>query len=250
MNLKEMQAEMLSMLCDVDALFKKNDIPYMLLGGSVLGAIRHNGFIPWDDDVDIGILRCHFEKAENLLASMDKYVYEYAEKHIVPDGPCAHLHSTKGVLKIKESPTLDFFPIDTVPSLNDKRELRKFMFLANVHHLAVLRKAPKNHGLFAKMALGFVVLITPNFIFDKIQKYTLKKILSKHYEEKWLGNIWQGTTEFFPEKMYLESTTHVFEGHEFPIPKDYEGYLTALYGDWRQLPPENERNPKHMQMPV
>ena len=82
-EIREMQLEIVSMMKEVDALFTEHNIKYTLLGGSVLGSIRHNGFIPWDDDMDIGVLRKDFDQAEQLLSKNKKYVYETAEKHII-----------------------------------------------------------------------------------------------------------------------------------------------------------------------
>ena len=244
-ELRKTQLVMLSMMKEVDELFKKNDIHYMLLGGSVLGAVRHNGFIPWDDDIDVGVLRKDFEKAECLLGALPQYHYEAAEKHSIPQGPFGHLYFFGNGYTFENAPTIDFFSIDAVPNVKNKKLMRPFMFWARMHHLCVYRKIPKNHGVMAKVIIGAALFLIPNFIWDRLQVLSLKKVFENKAQYDWLGNIWQGINEFFPPKIYLELKDHVFEDMCFPIPKDFETYLTSLYGDWRQLPPESERVPKH-----
>ncbi len=245
-ELKELQSHILEMMKKVDALFKANGIFYVMLGGSILGAIRHKGFIPWDDDIDIGVLRKDIDKAEKLLSQMKEYQYESIEKHIVPDEPCGHLHYVKEEYTIETSPTIDFFAIDDVPNENDKARTKKFMFYANVHHASVLRRAPKNRGLFKRFAVGTVLFLLPNKILDSLQEWSLKKMLAFDVgDSNWLGNVFQGQKEFFPAKVYLETVDVEFEDSSFPIPKYYDEYLTKLYGDYMTLPPENERKPKH-----
>lgn len=245
-ELKEMQMHMLHMLKEVDALFKANNIFYVLVGGSVLGAVRHNGFIPWDDDVDICILRKDCEKAEQLLSNMTDYLYEPIEKHIIPDGPAGHLHLVNKKYKLENSPTLDFFTLDKVPAETDVKRTRKFMFNANVHHLCVYRRPPKNRGIKNKIILGTFLFFTPNFILNILQKNTLKKMLNADVgDSDWLGNVFQGQKEFFPSEIYTDIIIHKFEDAEFPIPRQYDIYLKKLYGNYMELPPVEDRRPKH-----
>ncbi|MBP3206811.1 MAG: LicD family protein [Campylobacter sp.] len=129
-NLRQMQLEMVKMIDQINKLFKENDIRYTLLGGSVLGAIRHKGFIPWDDDMDIAVWRKDFEKAENLLANLKPYTYEFARKHIIPDAPTGHLHLINEKYTLELSPTIDVFALDMVP--NNKIERKKVQFMANI----------------------------------------------------------------------------------------------------------------------
>ena len=245
-SLRDVQLIMLDMLKEVDMILKKHDISYVLLGGSVLGAVRHGGFIPWDDDIDIGILRKDFSKAERIFFSLEKYVYESSEKHIIPDGPCAHLHLVNDEFSLENSPTLDFFPIDKVPSVESKKQRRKFMLWANIHHVSVLRRPPYNRGKLKKVVIGFFIKLIPKKIMDFIQMFSLNKILSMQiHGEKWLGNIWQGEKEFFPEHIYLDTVLMKFENGEFPVPKAWDVYLKSLYGDYMALPPVEARKPLH-----
>ena len=244
-SLREMQLEIVEMMKNLDKLLTENNIKYTLLGGSVLGAIRHSGFIPWDDDMDIGIMRQDFEKAEKLLSDFKPYLYETATKHIIPDAPMGHLHLVNDTIPIEMSPTIDIFALDYVPS--EKKQQKKLRFIANIHHLAVLRRAPKNRGKLNKIVFGILLKIIPNKLWDIIQQKSLKKIINYTQEKDMIGNIFGFWTEkeYFKSEIYENLENYKFENLELPIPKEYDFYLTQLYGDYMQLPPLEARKPKH-----
>ena len=245
-NLHDMQLEMVKMIADIDKLFKENDIKYTLLGGSVLGAIRHKGFIPWDDDMDIAVWRKDFDKAENLLANLKPYTYEFARKHIIPDAPTGHLHLINEKYPIELSPSIDVFALDKVPA--DKKERKKVQFMANIFHATVYRKPPKNRGKFNKFIFTIFFAITPNFVLDILQQWSYRYMLNlsnKNYEN--LGNIFgaYNIKEDFKAEIYENLTLAEFENLSLPIPKDYDFYLTQMYGDYMKLPPIEQQKPKH-----
>lgn len=244
-NLRTLQLQMVEMITVVDNLFKSHNIFYTLLGGSVLGAVRHRGFIPWDDDMDIGIQRKDFDKAEKLLASLKLYVYEFSEQRTIPDAPVGHLR-TKG-LGVSRTATIDVFALDYVPAPSNARKY--FHFYTNIYHVCVLRRAPVNRGIIKKITMAFVLFLCPNTVLDYFQTLAKKKILNPSIEQDgFLGNIFGawGSKEYFPEEIYLNVITMAFEGIDLPVPASYDRYLSQLYGDYMLLPPLEERLPKHL----
>lgn len=245
-EIRKMQLEIVKMISEVDSLFKSNSIKYTLLGGSVLGAVRHKGFIPWDDDMDIGVFRSDFEKVENLLSNFNPFVYEPAEKHIVSDAPIGHLHIVNDKYKIENSPTIDVFALDNVPS--DEYSRKKLRFQANIHHLAVLRRAPEHRGRVKRLAVQILLKIVSQNKWDKIQKKSFEKIMKLCSKKTgYVGNIWGFWTEkeYFPEIIYENLTEHDFENLRLPIPADFDTYLSQMYGNYMELPPLERRVPKH-----
>lgn len=245
-DLRQMQLEILNMADDVDRLLNENGIRYTLLGGSVLGAVRHGGFIPWDDDMDIGILRNDFDKAEMLLSQMESYQYECAEEHIIPDAPIGHLHLVNDTYQIENAPTIDVFALDKVP--DDKRKWRRLRITANLHHLAVLGRAPKHRGKMNKLFFSLFFKIVPKKILRFLKTNTLKSITANNkHDYRWIGNIFGAYTEkeYFPADIYTEVVRMDFENLKLPVPKEFSIYLTQLYGDYMKLPPEEARIPKH-----
>lgn len=245
-NLRDMQLEMVKMIAEVDKLFKENDIKYTLLGGSVLGAIRHKGFIPWDDDMDIAVWREDFDKAEKLLSNLKPYTYEFCEKHIIPDAPMGHLHLVNEKYPLELSPTIDVFALDKVPA--DDVSRKKLRFYAKIYHACVLRIPPKNRGKVAKILFTIFFAITPNFLIDKIQAIYKNKILNfPENSNEYRGNIFGYWTEkeYFKSEIYENLELAEFENLKLPIPKDYDFYLTQMYGDYMKLPPIEKQKPKH-----
>lgn len=245
-EIRKMQLEIVKMISEVDKLFKLNDIKYTLLGGSVLGAVRHNGFIPWDDDMDIGVLRSDFEKVENLLSDLKPFVYERAENHIVPDAPIGHLHIVNDEYKIENSPTIDVFALDNVPE--DEKSRKKLRFYANIHHLAVLRKAPEHRGNLKRLAVQILLKVISKNQWDKIQNKSFEKIMTLCHEKTgFIGNIWGFWTEkeYFSENIYKNLAEHDFENLKLPIPANFDTYLLQMYGKYMELPPPEKRVPKH-----
>jgi lipopolysaccharide cholinephosphotransferase len=241
-----MQQKLLEMLICVDKLFKKNNIHYCLIGGSVLGSIRHKGFIPWDDDIDIGILRKDFTKAEELLLKLNNYIYEPVENHIIRNAPIGQLHYIDDYYTIVNSPTIDCFPLDRVPNNKLLRKLQ--FFFVNVYHLCLYRQKSKNRGFFMNFLSGAIIFLSPNKLLDFYQNIAFKIIT--HWEGNIsydLANIFgdKGYKEIFDKRMFEELRLEIFEGLLFPIPSNPDIYLTALYGNYMELPPLEERQSKH-----
>ncbi len=246
-NTRSLQLQIVEMIKEVDSIFRANDIRYTLLGGSVLGAVRHRGFIPWDDDMDIGILRQDYDKAERLLATLQSYTYEYAENHIIPDAPVGHLRFSKDLSNLASSPTIDVFALDYVPSIES--EWQRFRLMANIYHACVLRRAPKNRGVLKRLLLKILFAGLPNFLLNYLQAFSKKKLLDPSLKQQcYIGNIFGawGEKEYFHQDVYMDLILEKFEGLELPIPRSYDHYLSQLYGNYMQLPPVKQRVPKHI----
>lgn len=249
-EIRQMQEELVRMISDVDRLLNENGIQYTLLGGSVLGAVRHGGFIPWDDDMDIGIFRKDFARAEQLLSQIRPYQYEFADNLIIPDVPMGHLHFVNETYPIENSPTIDVFPLDTVP--DNPRKWKKLRIIAGIRILVSIKRAPKNHGKFSKIVSLAFLKFAPKWLYGFLKRWSLKKILSYgNHGYRYTGNIFGAWTEreYFPTEVYAEHERKNFEGLLLPIPKDYNRYLSQLYGDYMKLPPEHERVPRHRSFP-
>lgn len=245
-EIREMQLEIVKMMENVDSLFSEKGIHYTLLGGSVLGAVRHKGFIPWDDDMDIGVFRDDFGNVEKLLSQMSEYVYEKAEKHIIPDAPIGHLHFVNDKYPIENSPTIDVFALDKVPS--DEKNRKKLRRVANLHHLCVLRKAPKNRGKAKRIIVSILLHLIPNCVWNILQKSSLRKIMQLNKQNfSCIGNIFGAWTEreYFDFSVYKETERIQFESLQLPCPKNVDLYLSQLYGNYMELPPKEKQVPKH-----
>ena len=245
MDLKRRHEELIMMMKEIHSILDSNDIHYMLIYGSALGAVRHKGIIPWDDDIDIGILREELEKAEEFLSNQLIYLFERSEKHLEPSAPIGHVRfinkeETDNIHGLKNYTTIDIWPIDKIPK--DNKGIKKARRNALVHDFSVYRKAPTNRGkllyVFGKIAL----FIMPNRILDMVQKRTYKKIVCFQYTDYYLThNLFASKFNYFPKEVFYKREYTSFEGMNLPIPQEYDKYLTGMYGDYMTPPPLDKR---------
>lgn len=262
-SLKQM---LLIMYKDIAKVCDENGITFMLGGGSCLGAIRHQGYIPWDDDLDLMMMRKDYELLINLCrkgALGDKYEIDTPSK----DKDCKNLYLKiyrKGTLNnelLNENTPfpkgifIDIFPMDSASSNKIAQKVHGFIsdvlqfistcvlyseypssrYLEFVSGSEEALKRYKQRIAIGKL-FGLISHKTWAYWFDKYNSssrntgYTTVPTGRKHY----VGEI-QPTKTFLPVK-YAS-----FEGMQCPIPADADAYLTALYLDYMQLPPENKR---------
>lgn len=255
-DLRALQLKELEILKAVADVCERHGLCYFLDGGTCLGAIRHKGFIPWDDDIDVGMPRPDYEK---FLTIADQ---ELAPHHIAvmrgEDTP----HSTRMFLKVHDTETtyirpnyqssdvwqgvnIDIFPYDGYP---DSEREAKFMRkkLDWLRRLDVARRWPQPRDTLLqkiKYLIAIFIRKLPLNFFHKMRW----KVMTKHSPETSQRSFMEvfGRLYVYPSDCVLRTEKHLFEDREFPCPADYETYLTLHYGDWRTLPPESERGLKH-----
>ncbi|MDR1974302.1 MAG: LicD family protein [Bacteroidales bacterium] len=235
-NLRKAQLQMLDILIEVDRICRKYKIPYWLDSGTLLGAVRHKGFIPWDDDIDIGILRKDRKKLLKLL------------KAELPDGYgirtnvgwCVVFDKTKKV---------DFFDPVTKKIVNDYVYIDIFSFekgttaLKNVANSIYgrVRRIVKIKQVNSKCELILGYLLYP-FVFCAICAvrfftflFPCNTLIIGYEERPFLSNISYKKTMLFPLQDVM------FEGRYFLAPRSTDIVLKKLYGNYMQLPPVEKR---------
>lgn len=251
---KEIEFEILKELRD---FCKKNDIRFFLSHGSLLGAIRYKGFIPWDDDIDVFIPREDYKKLIDLYSDNDRFhlfAYEKDAHYLFPYAKLCDMTTRKDESIHDNGVTLgldvDIFPLDTWDDDLEraKREVKyqkKNNFLLG---LSKLRKPDSKNPLkrFLKGVTIFFVKIIGS-------QYYLKRIISeaeKHSSEnsKYCGNkAWcvYGERDIIPAEAFASSIEVEFEGEMFPAPIGYDAFLSSLYGDYLPEPPVEKRKTHH-----
>ena len=249
-TLRELQLNLLEMLIKLDKILKENNIQYYLIGGSALGAIRLKGFIPWDDDIDIGILRSDFEKMEKILSEIKLNEMKYCKigENIIQNAPIGYLYDmTNKDKKIEDMPTIDIFPIDGIPKSKLLRKIQKNFAL--IYHLSISQLEAKNRGEIIKIISKIILKITPKKFFKFYQKICKKIIVNWDIQEtNYCANIFgqaRYEKEIMPKKYFGNPKYVQFENMVFPVPELTHEYLTHLYGDYMKLPKISDRKPKH-----
>ena len=241
-NLRRMQLHILEMLKYIDKVCRENNIKYWLSAGSCLGAVRHGGFIPWDDDVDIEMERKDYIKFYKILNSEqnDRYIlhsYFNDKEYLYPFDKLRDKNSY-----VKESYFIDdwikfhgcFIDIFTIEPSNSK-----YMHILSSkiwwHTLTVFAKI-KNESLRRKFIFG-------GHLLNRRILYPLFAMLSKFNSN---GVFRHSYGSPFPNprfvKDFKETTLAKFEDGEFPIPKGYDHYLKSIYGDYTKIPSNIESN--------
>lgn len=252
-ELKQLQLVLLDMLLELDRICKKYHIKYGIDGGTLLGAVRHRGFIPWDDDLDVVMEREEYEKfrvvAINELAP-DKYFYQdhltdphyrwgYARIRRVDSEfvRCGQEH-----LKMKTGIFLDIFPRDNVPDGAVKGRLHSvYCFcLRKTLYSEVGKMREKNP--FTKAVYIVLSRIPTSFVFNRLRTLAVRCNRKRTSRSRcYTFAIPRKGLDGYNSEWFTEFTEIEFEGHTFPCAKDYVGYLTCDYGDYMQLPPREKR---------
>lgn len=232
------------------------NLKYFLVCGTALGTVKYQGFIPWDDDVDVGLLREDYEifleKAPKLLPE-GMFLQNYKSDPAFPqiysklrNSNTTYIEKSVAHIDMNHGIYIDIFPLDGYPQDIDeqkKLEKKKAIFQKK---LSCVFDLPRNGramiGYFIRRGLKYHK--KTSVILDK---YT--KLISKHStdETKVLCNHgnYQGKLEYAAREQYGNGVEATFEGLKVRIPEKYDDYLTQKYGDWRNELPEEQKYGHH-----
>lgn len=254
-RLRQAQMKMLAMLEVVDTICQKHQLDYWLEGGTLLGAIRHQGFIPWDDDMDISMPRASFEAFLRIAseefpdhmwlqtAQTDTGYFNLAVPLKIRDKKSRFVEKhEQGNEPYQQGIFIDVFVYDTLPTRFIKRKIYKLLSkkaLRLVKHQYTTVTMGNHAALY--QYLGQLI---PKRWLDSLIQTIIHH--SKHQDSLFTGFGYDSVNsnllkldDIYPLKRAP------FEGGLFSIPQRYEVILTQLYGDYLSLPPEHERVMKH-----
>ncbi len=253
-ELREKQLEMLKLFISI---CQKNDLTYYLVGGTALGAIRHGGFIPWDDDIDLAMPRPDYEKfmeigqrelPEGFFLQNHKTDPDYRNDFAkIRNSNTVYLEATAVNIKINHGIYIDIFPIDGYPE--KRRSQKKLEFKKNLAKYYLSKDyIIANNTLKRKMRLGLIKLIflyrAPSQVIDKLEKmykkysYDTSEIVVCH------GGAW-GKLEQCEKAQYGQGVEGCFEGVIAKLPEKTHEYLAHKYGNYMELPPIEKRIGHH-----
>lgn len=245
-SLNALHDTLLEILIEIDRVCKENDIKYFLDSGTALGAIRHNGFIPWDDDIDIGMLRSDYEQFLKIAPSSLKAAYflqtretdkEYNKLHAkIRKNDTVLLEAENENIQMHHGIFIDIFPFDRIP----KRFSRFFIWLNQVYQRMYVYNFVKNSDQRTKLKIfisGIFVGKKPQRTFDKLCKMFNKTSASGLISYNYSFN----EHYVFDKKNFDDIVEKNFEGSFFMLMNGYDEYLRIMYGSYMELPPIEKR---------
>ena len=260
MSIEEIKEIELDLLRNLNEICEKNSINLYLTYGTLLGAVRHGGFIPWDDDIDVMVLREDYDKLVKVLQSTPSpYRFRCMENDSKYSFPLAKFYDDRTVVEEKYGRLVtgefgvyvDIFILDNLPDSVDVSE--KFFKEAQRHKLYyalsnstyrftknVLFTIPRNLIAFLFRLRGY------RYYLEKYINYWMKH---NNSDTECVGVVQFGegldSKERCSRKALTGDTVLQFEGIMCKVPDNYVQYLTQMYGDYMSLPPVEERVTKH-----
>lgn len=257
--LHKVQKIQLEMAKDIKRVCDENGIRYFLYRGTFLGAVRHKGVIPWDDDMDFGMLRPDYEKFRKIaLEKLGKdYVFQdwhTDEKYALPFGKVRKRNTVFVESKCARLPEngiyIDIYPLDYAPAdLTERKALAKK--LLHLFRVKLMKSGytpwMEEEKIIWKKRIGYLLYQTAALFVSQ------KKLIKVYdglvnavpegdvvYEQSALPIAY-----YFEKKWVAEVQEYPYEDTTFAGPKDYDAFLSCLYGDYMELPPADKRENRH-----
>ncbi len=251
-ELRKLQLTQLEMLIEVDRICKKCNIKYNIIAGTLLGAVRHKGYIPWDDDADVGLLRHEYEKFKNACKTELDADRFYFQDHIETKGyrwgygklrrkGTCFLRENQEHMPYEQGIFIDIFPLDGVPDFYPSRIIHNFVcfLFRKIFWSAVGRFSNTNYAI--RSIYNIFYKIPTNLVFSMFDKFI---IYSNQKRTKFVRILTFPTPNIvfgYRRKWYLNSKEYEFENNKFMGIRAYKQYLKFKYGNYEQIPPVEMR---------
>ena len=265
-RLKKLQETEIEIAKEIIRICNNNDISYFSVGGTTLGAVRHNGFIPWDDDMDLGMQREDYNRFLQIASKQLSEDFVLQHYSVEPKTPTYHakvmkrdtlfVESYAEKIDIPHGVFVDVMPFDNIPT--DERELKKYRHTVKKYHQLFIAKSVwktsltkgKRKYLFTIIRSVLHVLMKPvpkEYLYKQLERELQK------YNETETGKMSSrglrafecNKTDVFPTK------PHAFDTLMLQIPKNEDVILKQQYGDYMKLPPIHQRTghePKRLEI--
>lgn len=253
-TLRELQLVELAILKEFDRICKKHNITYYLAYGTLIGAARHKGFIPWDDDIDIMVAYQDYEKLREVCKTEMGEEYYYQSRSGNPQNfifwDRIGLRNTTSIdLSLKDIKAdwgicIDIFPLFLISSDPEEQRIQEAKFRkSQIYNLKYLNRhlAKEAHGMekLKKLISGYIP--------DKLNVKAAEKLLheialdSDHAKEYCFDYSMLNECGLYRQEWFSSTTELEFEGMMFPVPAGYDALLHHIYGDYMKIPAEDER---------
>ena len=244
----------LKILKEIDRICRKYNIKYMLDAGTLIGAVRHNGFIPWDDDADVAFTRNQYDAfmkvvKRELPEGLERIIYKKSRCH--EDSPQMAFYEGK-----LNHLWVDLFVIDRLPAGRAGAAATKFLHMA-VYGMAMAHRDKLDFGKYSLMnkilvgGLATVGRIIPMKAIFAMQKALALKDRNSKGRLRYYSNYQPDFLYVTLDKDWCDQVEDIdFEDTRLMIPKGWHQVLTLVYGDYMKLPPEEQRVPSHSSLEI
>ena len=259
-TLRRLQLKELESLVYFDEFCKRNELRYYLLGGCVIGAVRHGGFIPWDDDVDLIMPRRDYQRmlrlwkeqeGDNvrfLMLTTDGEVFTGNCFATMVDTSATMIKDNQKDIDVPHGIVTDIFPIDGCPDGRLQRYIQYYH--AMMYSLYITEVVPTKHGKLIELAGSLLLKLVPSRerrtkIWKKHEKKMSRYSFNTH---EWCTELCAGPHYMrnkYPRDAFKTAEYRDFEGLSLPLPAGWDVYLRTAFGDYMELPPEDKQTPHH-----
>lgn len=254
-KMTELQNKLLEMMCWLHDFMEEHHIRYYIIAGTMLGAARHEGFIPWDDDLDIAVPRKDYDLLIELLKKpVGHYVIEspkYSNSDFTYNFSKFYDINTTMIEKLKKKVVrgvyIDIFPLDGIGE-DYESAIKNYKHIDRLNMILTTKTATfrKGRKIWKNVAtlLGYITPLNANKLAKKIDKESALRnfddcnyvgVLPSTYRYK----------DIIRRDIFGNPRKYPFEGHNFYGPENYNEYLTHIYGDWKKLPPKEKQFSAH-----
>lgn len=263
-NLKKLQNCEMEILDEVARICEKHDLKYFIMGGNLIGAIRHKGFIPWDDDMDIAMMREDYDKFLEIASKEidDKFVVDYIGNDLYYYLPFAKVRIKDSIYEEPEQKNykgekgiwIDIFPLDNADKEDSLFIRFQTLLKATIHAINAIKAdvtSPKFRGLkkFVKWIFAPISINKLAQIQQQIMKWNKKEEAPYCIS---FGARYGMKKQTMLKTVFLPTTKLEYEDRSYCAPGNYEAYLNRVYPDYMTLPPEEKRvthNPRRIKFP-
>lgn len=258
---RTMQLLELDMLIELDRVCRENNIQYCISCGTLLGAVRHKGYIPWDDDADIVMLREDYEKFRKVSSKLNpnicyfqdhyndpEYLWEYGKLRRTNT---SYIRAGQEHMKGKTGVFIDVFPLDDIPKSTVGQILNDF-YCFFLRKTLYARVGVVNSKGISKMAYSCLNKISVEWVYKRVEAMASKSSNSSDNRVRLFlftsfGKLYKKNSikerYGMPKDWFLNRKEYEFEGYKFYGIADYDAFLKYMYGDYMKLPPVEKRQP-------
>lgn len=260
---RTMQLLELDLLIEFDRVCRKHGIKYCITCGTLLGAVRHKGYIPWDDDSDIAMLREEYEKFRAVADEMDASVCYFQDHYNDPEylwqygklrrTGTSFVRAGQEHMKGKTGVLVDIFVLDDCPKSVLGMELQD-LWCFFLRKILYSRVGKVNETGMKKAIYSFLSVIPVKWVYGRVEKMAsrsnnstpnrVRTLLFPAFGKFYMKNAHPAKIRYgMPKSWFLDRAEYDFEGHKFYGTKNYDAFLKYLYNDYMTLPPKEKRTP-------